>query len=120
MKESVMFSKDHLWLCENDDTIRIGLSEYALKKMKSIVFLNLPEEGDSVSEGEAFGDVESLKTVSDLISPVNGTVVGINTELADEPDTIDSTSWLIEVKNYELSKKLMTEKEYAEFIESEG
>lgn len=115
-----MFSKEHLWLSENCDTIKIGLSEYALEKMKSVVFLNLPEEGDSVSEGEAFGDIESLKTVSDLISPVNGTVVSVNTEPSDDPDMIDSSVWLVEVKADELPDSLMTLSEYTEFIEGEG
>ena len=120
MKDPVMFSKDHLWLCENDNKVKIGLSEYALKKMKSVVFLNLPEEGDEVSEGEAFGDIENLKTVSDLISPVSGTIESVNSELSDDPDMIDRSSWLIEIRTDEVPDSLMTEEEYLKFIESEG
>lgn len=120
MKEPIMFSKDHLWICENNGTVRVGLSEYALKKMKTVVFLNLPDEGDSVSVGEAFGDIESLKTVSDLISPVSGTIESVNTELSDDPDMVDSSAWLIEVSTDEASDNLMTEDEYLKFTESEG
>lgn len=122
MKEPIMFTKPHLWVCKDGDNVKIGLTDFALKKMKSVVFLTLPEEGDALTAGEAFGDVESLKTVSDLISPVTGVVTEVNSDLTDEPENIDSDpekSWLIKAKADVFSDELMTEEEYSRFTESE-
>ena len=122
MDNNILYSKEYLWIKKDGDTARIGLTEYAIKKMKTIVFLNLPDSGDDVTIGEVFGDIESLKTVSDLISPVTGCVESINEDLADEPDTINDSvenSWLIEVKTEAFSEELMNEAEYLEFIGSD-
>lgn len=122
MKEPIMYSQNHLWLSEDGDTIKIGLTEYALKKMKSIVFLTLPDSGETLYVGEPFGDIESLKTVSELISPINGMVVEANTDLAEEPEVIDrdpEKSWLIVAKVTEFSDQLITLEEYTQFTESE-
>ena len=122
MKEPVMLTKTHLWICKDGGSVKIGLTDFALKKMKSVVFLTLPEEGNALAIGEAFGDVESLKTVSDLISPVTGVVTEVNSGLADEPENIDSDpekSWLIKATADKFSDELMTGEEYSRFTESE-
>lgn len=122
MGNNLLFSKDHIWVRENFGTVKIGLSDFAQKSMRAVVFINLPEEGDVVTVGEAFGDVESLKTVSDLISPVDGVVSAVNADIVDSPELINEhpyESWLIEVKAEKLSDELMDEADYITFAEKE-
>lgn len=118
MTNSILYSDNHLWVRQYDDNVRIGLSSYALKKMKAIIFLNLPEIGEIVSKGETFGDVESLKTVSDLISPVSGTVTEINEEIIDSPELLFESDdcWMITVQVTEPVNDLMNPDEYSSFI----
>ena len=77
------YSKSHEWIKMEGDVAVIGISDFAQDALGDVVFINLPEEGDSVAAGEAFGDVESVKAVSDLISPVSGAVCAVNEELLD-------------------------------------
>ena len=72
------YSKSHEWLKEEDGVFVIGISDFAQDALGDVVFVNLPEVGDDAAAGEAFGDVESVKAVSDLISPVSGTVCEVN------------------------------------------
>ena len=88
-----------------------------------MVFVNLPAEGDSVAAGEAFGDVESVKAVSDLVSPVTGTVSAVNEELLDAPEMLNSDpygAWLIKVENVEGSEELLDAAAYEAFCTEEG
>ena len=77
------YSKSHEWVKEEDGVFTIGLTDYAQNALGDIVFINLPEEGDEVTAGESFSDVESVKAVSDVFSPVTGTVCAVNEELLD-------------------------------------
>ncbi|MBR0171517.1 MAG: glycine cleavage system protein GcvH, partial [Lachnospiraceae bacterium] len=95
------YSKSHEWVKEEDARCVIGISDFAQDALGDVVFVNLPEEGDTVTAGEAFGDVESVKTVSDLISPVTGRVAEVNTLLADAPEKINEdcyAAWMIKVE----------------------
>ena len=74
---NLKYSKSHEWILEEDGVFTIGLTDYAHRALGDIVFINLPEEGDSVTAGESFSDVESVKAVSDVMSPVSGTVENI-------------------------------------------
>lgn len=115
------FSKDHLWVEMNGEKAKIGISDYAQSKLGAIVFLNLPEEGDELEIGEQFGDVESIKTVSELISPVKGNVEAVNEALMDELEAIAEKpyeSWLVEATVEEIREDLMDEAAYAEYVES--
>ena len=88
-----------------------------------MVFVNLPQEGDSVSVGEAFGDVESVKTVSDLICPVSGVVCAVNEELLDAPEKLNSDpygTWLIQVKELSEQEELISANEYEALCRVEG
>ena len=78
---NLKYSKSHEWVLEEDGVFTIGLTDYAQDALGDIVFINLPEEGDSVTAGEAFSDVESVKAVSDVFSPVTGTVTAVNEAL---------------------------------------
>ena len=83
------YSKDHEWMKEEDGVVVIGISDFAQDALGDVVFVNLPGEGDKVTAGEAFGDVESVKAVSDLVSPVSGTVCAVNEDLLDEPEQLN-------------------------------
>ena len=110
-----LFSKDHIWILADEGTATIGITDYAQEKLGSIMFLNLPEAGESIGTGQRFGDVESIKTVSDLISPVDGEVLKVNEDLVDEPDAINEApyeSWFMEVQVTALSDDLMDEETY--------
>ena len=118
--DEILFSPEHIWVKKDKDSVLLGLSDYAQKKLKAIMFVNLPEEGDVLEIGEKFGDVESIKTVSDLISPISGKVIEINESAVDEPDMINEApyeSWLIRVSADELSDRLMDCKAYEEYKE---
>ena len=80
---NLQYSKSHEWIRTEDGVAVIGISDFAQHALGDVVFVNLPGEGDEVTAGEAFGDVESVKAVSDLVSPVSGTVCAVNEELLD-------------------------------------
>ena len=120
--KKLMFSKNHIWISKENNTVKLGLTDYAQKSMKSVVFVNLPDSGDELCVDKAFGDVESLKSVSDLISPLDGTITSVNDSLVDEPDHINDSpynAWLIEAEATRLSDELMTYDEYLAFLERE-
>ena len=101
----------------------MGISDFAQNALGDVVFVNLPAEGDSVAAGEAFGDVESVKAVSDLVSPVTGTVSAVNEELLDAPEMLNSDpygAWLIKVENVEGSEELLDAAAYEAFCTEEG
>jgi len=93
------YSKTHEWVKDlGNGLYEIGLSDYAQKELGDIVYVNLPLIGDELKAEKAFGDVESVKAVSDIISPINGTVKEINESIASAPDSINKSpyeSWLI-------------------------
>ena len=100
----------------------IGLTDYAQSELGDLVFVNLPEEGDEISVGEAFSDVESVKAVSDVYAPVSGTVCEINEELMDAPEKINEApyeAWFVKVKDITEREELLSAEEYKAFVESE-
>lgn len=121
-KEPLLFSNNHIWIYMKDDTTALmGLSDYAKEKLGVIAFVNLPDCGDLISIGTEFGDLESIKTVSDLISPLDGRVVGFNEKLSDNPEMITTKledDWLIEVTVEKLEDNLMDVNAYTEYVES--
>ena len=89
-------------------------------ELGDLVFVNLPEEGDEVTVGEAFGDVESVKAASDVYSPVTGTVSAINEELLDAPESINEApydAWFIKVTDISEEEELLSAEEYEKFVE---
>lgn len=118
----VKYTKTHEWIKEEDGLMVIGLTDYAQQELGDIVFVNLPSEGDEVSMGDAFGDVESVKAVSDVNSPVTGTVAEINEDLADAPESVNSDpygAWFIKVQDVSETEDLMDAKEYEAFCAAE-
>ena len=121
---ALLFSKTHEWVNMIDDTTAtIGISDFAQNELGGLVFVNLPEAGDEVVMGETFADVESVKAVSDIYSPVTGTVAEINEELLNAPETINDApydAWFVKVENITEKEDLMTEEEYKAFCEAEA
>ena len=116
------YSTDHEWVRMDGDVAVIGVSDFAQDALGDLVFINLPEVGDAVTAGEAFGDVESVKAVSDLLSPVSGTVCEINEELLDAPEKINEDpygAWMIKVENIEATEDLMDAAAYEEHCANE-
>lgn len=115
MEERRLYSKKHIWVLVEGDNATIGITDYAQEKLGNIMFLNLPDVGECIEIGERFGDIESIKTVSDLVAPVTGEIVKVNEELVDEPDIINEKpyeSWFVEVKADDISEELMDEETY--------
>lgn len=122
LKEELKYSKSHEWIVLDGDTAIVGLTDYAQSELGDLVFVNLPEVGDTVEAGEVFGDVESVKAVSDVYSPVTGEVTEINEELLDTPELVNDDAykaWFIKVKDVSATEELLTADEYKAFVESE-
>jgi glycine cleavage system H protein len=101
LPEDVRYSNDHEWAQLTGDTIKIGISDYAQDQLGDIVFVELPEVGDSFSAGDEFGTLESVKAVSELYAPIGGEVVAVNTALEDAPELLNQDpygGWIIEIK----------------------
>lgn len=117
------YRKSHEWVKFIDEsTALIGLSDFAQDSLGGIVFVNLPEEGDEVTAGTAFADVESVKAVSDVFSPISGVVAEVNEALLDAPESINEApydSWLIKVENISETEDLMDAETYEKFTLSE-
>jgi glycine cleavage system H protein len=119
---NLLYIKVHEWVLSLEgNRVRIGISDYAQNSLGDIVFVENPEEGDDVTASETMGSIESVKAVSDLISPVSGSVVLVNEELEDSPQLINEKpyeAWLIEVElsNPDELNSLLKEDEYKAFI----
>ena len=120
VEKGLMYSKSHEWIKEEGDEVVIGITDYAQSELGDLVFVNLPEEGDEVTLGESFGDVESVKAVSDIFYPVTGIVSAVNEDILDSPETINSNpydAWFIKVKNVTEKEELFTAEEYEQFLD---
>lgn len=101
LPEDVRYSNDHEWAQLAGDTVKIGISDYAQDQLGDIVFVELPEVGDSFSAGDEFGTLESVKAVSELYAPIGGEVVAVNGALEDAPELLNQDpygGWIIEIK----------------------
>ena len=117
------YSKSHEWVRMDGDVAVIGISDFAQDALGDLVFVNLPQVGDEVTAGEAFGDVESVKAVSDLMSPVTGAVAEINEELLDAPENLNNDpfgAWIIKVENVTGTEELMDAAAYEAFCATEA
>ncbi|HXX93208.1 MAG TPA: glycine cleavage system protein GcvH [Planctomycetota bacterium] len=120
------YSETHEWIKYNPKSkeATIGITDYAVKQLSDLVHIDLPKVGDSVEQGAPFGEIESVKTVADLVSPLSGKILEVNKDIAGDLDTLKEEpfedGWLIRIKPSEPSEleSLMTKKEYEEFLES--
>ena len=119
----LQYSKSHEWVKVEDGVTVVGISDFAQNALGDVVFVNLPAEGDGVTAGDAFGDVESVKAVSDLVSPVTGTVCAVNEELLDAPELLNSQcydAWIIKVEGVTATEELLDADGYEAFCQQEG
>ena len=117
------YSKDHEWVKMEGDVAVIGISDFAQDALGDVVFVNLPQEGDAVTAGTPFGDVESVKAVSDLVCPVTGTICAVNEDLADSPENLNSDpsgAWIIKVQGVPGQEELLDAAAYEAFCAEEG
>ncbi len=116
------YTKSHEWVKEEDGVLIVGLTDYAQSELGDIVFINLPEVGDSVETETAFSDVESVKAVSDVFSPASGTVTEVNEELLDAPQLINEDpyeAWLIKIGDVTETEELLDAAAYDALCEAE-
>ncbi|HAH86564.1 MAG TPA: glycine cleavage system protein GcvH [Armatimonadetes bacterium] len=117
------YSDTHEWAKIDDDTAVVGITDHAQSELGDIVYLELPEVGSTVEKGDVFGTLESVKTVSDLISPVSGEITEANSELSDTPEVINNEpyegGWLVKIKlsNPAEVNTLMDADAYEQFIQ---
>ncbi len=117
------YSKSHEWVRYEDGVAVIGISDFAQDALGDVVFVNLPAVGDEVTAGESFGDVESVKAVSDLISPVSGVVLAVNEDLEDSPENLNEDpygAWIIKVENVTAEEDLLDATAYEAHCAEEG
>lgn len=117
------YSKSHEWVKMEGDVAVIGITDFAQDALGDVVFVNLPGVGDAAAAGDAFGDVESVKAVSDLVSPVSGEIVEVNEALADAPEALNSDpygSWIIKVSGITDTEELLDAAAYEAFCAEEA
>ncbi len=117
------YTKSHEWLKMEDGEAVVGISDYAQDSLGDLVFINLPEVGDEVTAGEPFGDLESVKAVSDLMSPVSGVVSAVNSDLLDTPEALNSDpygAWIIRVEQVTDTEELLDAEAYEQLCAEEA
>ncbi|SAO59377.1 Glycine cleavage system H protein [Staphylococcus aureus] len=116
------YSKEHEWVKVEGNVATIGITEYAQSELGDIVFVELPETDDEINEGDTFGSVESVKTVSELYAPISGKVVEVNEELEDSPEFVNESpcekAWMVKVEISDESQieALLTAEKYSKMI----
>jgi len=123
--KNLRYAKTHEWASLEGNICTLGITKFAVEQLTDVVYIELPEVGDHVFVGDSFGEIESVKAVSDLYSPVNGEVIEINEKLIDDPTKISGDpygkGWMVKIKVEPGSSldSLMTLKQYEEQIASE-
>ena len=121
--ENLLYTKEHEWISKEDNAVKVGITDFAQSQLGDIIFLELPEVGDQIVAGESFGEIEAVKTVSELYAPINGTILEVNEDLEDSPENINKdcygAGWIIKVSHggdFE-SDDLLDHKAYSKLIE---
>ena len=119
------YTTDHEWVRRTgDDTVRVGITDFAQSALGDVVFVRLPEVGDELTAGEAFGEVESTKSVSDLYAPVSAKVVAVNQDLDASPQLVNSEpyggGWIARMKPNGAPQGLLSAAEYQAHLAAEG
>jgi glycine cleavage system H protein len=124
--EDNLYSKDHEWILVRDNVGTIGITDYAQKELGDVVYVDLPEVGDTFEAGEPFGSVESVKAVSEVFCPVGGEITEINSTLEEKPELVNESphqkAWMIKIRitNPEELKKLLSAEEYEEYLQEQS
>ncbi|GAE30275.1 glycine cleavage system protein GcvH [Halalkalibacter hemicellulosilyticus] len=123
--KELTYSKEHVWVKKEDNQVRIGVTHFAQEELGDIVFAELPEAGDELTANEPFGNVESVKTVSELYAPISGQVVEVNANLDDSPELVNESpyekAWMLLIKPSKEAEldELMQAEQYEEMISQE-
>ena len=123
--KDLRYTKEHEWVRVEGNIVTVGITDYAQDSLGDVVYLELPNDGAGVTKDETFGVVESVKAVSDLYSPISGTVTEINDALVDSPEVINDDpygdAWMlkVEMSNSAEIKELLTVDEYRKYVEEE-
>lgn len=115
----IKFTKSHEWIKIDGETAKIGISDFAQGELGDIVYVDLPDIEDEIKAGDNFADVESVKTASEVYSPISGVVIAVNEELEDAPESINEKpldTWIIEVGKIGETADLMTKEEYEKYL----
>jgi glycine cleavage system H protein len=126
--DELLYTKDHEYAqIQANNLVKVGVTDYAQKSLRDIVFVELPEKGKSVGQGSEFGSIESVKTVSELYAPVSGIVEEVNSELENSPERVNEDpygeGWLVVIRASNLGgekAKLLGAKEYAKAVKEES
>ena len=116
------YTEDHEWVNYNGNEVTIGITDFAQNQLGDVIFVELPEAGEEIIAGESFGEVEAVKTVSELFAPISGTICAVNEDLEDSPDKVNAVpygdGWLIKVtpSNVDEKNELMNFLSYEEFV----
>ena len=122
IRDDYRYTKDHEWIEINDKICKIGITDFAQGELGDIVFMEMPEIGSKLKAGDTVGTIEAVKTVADIYSPINGSIMKCNNELLDKPDLINSDPYgdgwiiIIEVDTSINKNNLLTSEKYEEFI----
>ena len=123
MPEDLQYTKSHEWVRIEGDTATVGITDHAQDELGDVVFVELPEEGDTFDAGESFGTVESVKAVSDLYAPVGGEVVEVNSALEDAPENINEDpygeGWIVKLRTSD-EADLLSPEEYEKVVAEES
>lgn len=124
LPEGVFYTKDHEWAKSEGEVVLVGITDYAQDQLGDIVFVEMPESGDSFGEGDEFGTLESVKAVSELYLPIAGEIVESNEALEDTPELLNQDpygGWIVRIKpeNADDLKKLLSKDEYLQILEGE-
>ncbi len=117
-----VYSKEHEWVMVDGDVATIGISDFAQDQLGEVVYVDLPSEGDSLASGDSFGEIESVKSVSELFAPVSGEIVEVNSALDDAPEIVNSdphgAGWMIKIRVNDASELdgLLSAEDYDAFI----
>ncbi len=123
--KDIKYTKEHEWARTEGNIITVGITDYAQDSLGDVVYLELPAEGTTVTKDETFGVIESVKTVSDLYSPITGTVIEVNDALVDNPEVINDDpygdAWILKVEMNAPAEfaELLTADEYKKYVEEE-
>ena len=125
LPKDLKYSEEHEWVKVEGNQVRIGITDFAQAELGDIVFVELPEVGDTIEADEPFGSVESVKTVSELYAPISGKVVAVNEDLDDSPEFVNESpyekAWMVIVEPSDMSAvdKLMTAEQYEEMTKED-
>lgn len=121
----VRFSEEHVWVGLKDDKLIVGVTDWLQRQLGEVTYVDLPEVGEILERGEPFGEIESARTIKELVAPISGEVLQVNADLESEPTLINEDSldegWLLQVRPDALKEidELMDEEEYEQFLETQ-